>query len=162
MTGISVATVARIGTTLGCRMFKHVAGGTGAVKVTDASYTYYIPAANAAGIRVGVVATAITTGFTLLEIVACSDLSGSDLVVVKDKVIALDAVQKQDFLEVLNDEIKAAEVSAGKDLPYVTARLTAGNASDACAVVFMQSPMRFAGQDLILTGLPVLATNYTV
>jgi hypothetical protein len=152
----SAASVARIGTTLGCRMFRHVAGGTSAVILTDGTYVYYIPAANAAGIRVGVIATAITTGFTKLEII-----DGSDPTVVKEKVIALDAVQKQDFLEVIADEIKAAAVTAGKDLPYVTARLTAGNASDAAVVVFMQAPMRFGGQDLILTGLPVLETNYT-
>jgi len=165
MTALSSATVGRIGARTNCKMFLHTAGDTAANILTDGTKTYGISSRDFAGLRVAIMEVVATSGCTKLEICASSDLAGTDIQVIKELTVSLTALQKWASLEITADEVNLAERTAGVALPYVTARLTCGNAADKVAVFFFMDPVRFGGvpgTDLWIGGLPVYNTDYTV
>jgi len=165
MTALSAATVGRIGARTNCKMFLHTAGDTSANILTDGTKKYAVNSRDIAGLRVAIMEVVATSGCTKLEIVACSDASGTNATSVKELTVSLTALQKWASLEVTADELNLAEVSAGKVLPYVTVRLTCGSSADKVAVFFLMDPVRFGGvpgTDTWVGGLPVYNTDYGV
>lgn len=163
MTAVSSATVGRIRARTDGKMFFHVSTGTADV-LTDGTRTIYVPMKQIQGLVVGVIQCVATSGTTKIEVCVASDRSGSDLTVVKDATVTLTTIGKKAFVEITGDEIKAAEVSAGVALPYLTVRLTCGSSADRAVVSFFMDPITFGGipaTDTWIPGLPIYNTDYT-
>lgn len=82
-------------------------------------------------------------GLTLLEIVAAEDNTGTNLqVVLASAVLTGTAVDNGAFLEVSAAQVREVAAASGKNLRYVSARLTVANSADTCAVALVLADAR--------------------
>lgn len=95
-------------------------------------------------------ASALTgNGITKAEIVASAASNGASAEVIKDSgTIAADAVGDQAALSCTGEELAQIGTDSGKELRYVSMRLTHANAADEAVVTYILAKPRFAYKDL--------------
>lgn len=91
-----------------------------------------------------VMATIATTGPTLVEIVAATDSSGTNVTqVVSSGTVAADAVGDFVAIECTAAQIKEVGDAAGYTFTHFGIRITCGNSGDECAVTYIRGLPRF-------------------
>lgn len=88
--------------------------------------------------------SASSSGITKVEIVGCTDSSGSNPTVVVDSgTVAADAVGDFVYVECTAAQVKEVGDAASLTLTHVAARLTCSNAGDEAVVTYIRHMPRF-------------------
>lgn len=133
--------------------YDHDPGGTGAVIVSPDGGTTkrVVPLAlyDLFGVAAMTSVSASSSGITLLEIVGCTDSSGSNPTqVATSGAVLADAVGDFVFLECTAAQVKEVGDAAGLTLTHVAGRLTCSNAGDEAVVTYIRAMPKYAQSGL--------------
>lgn len=138
----------KIASNLAILSYDHDPGGTSATITSPDGGTTKRVVALALYELFGVAAmtsvSASSSGITLLEIVGCTDSSGSNPTqIVSSGAVVADAVGDFVFVECTAAQVKECGDAAGLTLTHVAARLTCSNAGDEAVVTYIRGNSKF-------------------
>lgn len=131
----------------------HDPGTTSAIIVTPDGGTTkrYVALANYElfGVACMTSVSASSSGATLVDIVAATDSSGTNVTtVVSSGAVVADAVGDFVFVEATAAQVKEVGDAAGYTFTHVGARVTCSNSGDECVVTYLRMSPRFTASGL--------------
>lgn len=147
----SAVTSQKIASNLAILTYDHDPGATSAqITTPDGGTTKrLVPLALYETFGVGCMSTIATGGPTLVDIVGCTDSSGTNATtVVSSGTVAADAVGDFVFVECTAAQVKEVGDAAGYTFTHVGARITCANSGDECAVTYIRGNPKFPAANL--------------
>lgn len=152
----SAVTSQKIASNMAIKSYDHDPGATTATDLTNGSTAVYLPIAMFEHFGVGCMTSvsASSSGPSLVDIVACTDSSGTDATtVVSSGVVDADAVGDFVWVECTAAQIKEVGDAAGKVFTHFTAQITCSNSGDECVVTLVRGQPKFPQKDLTATSI---------
>lgn len=147
----SAVTSQKIASNLAILSYDHDPGGTSATIVSPDGGTTkrVVPLALYEHFGVACMTSVAAGGVTKVEIVGCTDSSGSNPTVVVDSgTVAADAVGDFVFVECTAAQVKEVGDAASLTLTHVAARITCSNSGDEAVVTYLRCNPKFPAADL--------------
>jgi hypothetical protein len=149
----SAVTSQKIGSSWSILSYDHDPGATSAQAVTPDGGTTkrYVPLAlyELFGVACMTSVSASSSGATLVDIVAATDVLGTDVTtVVSSGAVVADAVGDFVFVECTAAQVKEVGDAAGKAFTHVAARITCSNSGDECVVTYLRGQPKFTASGL--------------
>lgn len=137
----SAVTTAKFGANNAVVTYDHDPGTTSALITSPDGGTTkrYVAMKDYEGFAGIVMATIATTGPTLVDIVAATDSSGTNVTtIVSSGTVAADAVGDVVYVECTAEQINEVGKAAGYNFTHAGVRITCGNSGDECAVTYIR------------------------